>query len=466
MTVQLYPDQIDLVMRVRQAMRRHKAVLMQSPTGSGKTAMALDMIAGAHKKGSTAIFTVPRRELLAQTIETIGGYGIPFGVISPGYAPNPIAPIQIAMTPTLARRLDRIAPPKALFIDEAHHGGAELERVIEWSRASGGWRIGMSATPLKMNGKGMGEWYEHMEEGPSVSDLIKSGRLADFRYFAPSSPDLSGIESRNGEYVQSQLSALMEGQAAIIGDAVSTYREHGMWRLCLAFATSRKHAGIICDSFRAAGISAMTIDGTMGDDERKRIVTAFARREFTVLVNVQLLTFGFDLAQAARLPVRVEALIDLCPRKSLPMQMQVWGRALRAGPPSLIFDHANNWREHGFPDTPREWTLEGRSKRKTGRERAEATRQCEIANGGCGFVSRIGPPCCPNCGLPYPVQSRMVEEIDGDLAEIDRRAVIVENKLEQAQAQTLEDLLRLARAKGRKPGWAHFVWRTRKRRRA
>jgi len=83
--VELYPDQSDLVGRVRQSMRRHKGVLMQSPTGSGKTRMALDMIAGAYAKGSSCVFAVPRKELLAQTIKTISEYGIPFGVISPDH---------------------------------------------------------------------------------------------------------------------------------------------------------------------------------------------------------------------------------------------------------------------------------------------------------------------------------------------------------------------------------------------
>lgn len=459
--VELYPDQSDLVGRVRQSLRHSRGVLMQSPTGSGKTRMALDMIAGAYAKGSSCVFAVPRKELLAQTIKTISEYGIPFGVISPDHSYNPFAKIQIAMTPTLARRLDKIPAPKILFVDEAHYGGSELDRMIEWSRAGGGWRVGLSATPLKTNGKPMSDHYDHMEMGLPMADLIKMKRLSDFRYFAPQQPDLSAVASRNGEYVQSQLADFMEADRAIIGDAVKTYRELAFGKLNVVFATSRKHAGIIRDTFNAAGIAAMMIDGTMGPDERKRIILGFARREYTVLVSVALLTFGFDLAAAAGMDVTVESMSDLCPRKSLPMMLQVWGRVLRMkDQPAIIADHAGNWRENGFPDDPRDWSLDGSKKRATSDEKAEPVRQCDIASGGCGFVHRPAP-ACPNCKRVYPIMSREVEHIDGELAEIDRAALVRERKQEQGRADSLEALRELAKRTGKNPRWAEYVWNAR-----
>jgi superfamily II DNA or RNA helicase len=439
----------------------NKAVLMQSPTGSGKTIMALDMIMGAYEKGSTTVFTVPRREILAQTIETVQKLDVPFGVISPDHSYNPLALIQIAMLPTLAKRLDKIPAPKVMFVDECHFGGADLDRVIEWSRAGRGWRVGLSATPLKTNGKPMSDHYDHMERGLQVGELIKLKRLSEFRYFAPQQPDLSAIASRNGEYVQSQLSEFMEADRVIIGDAVKTYREIAMGKLNVVFATSRKHAGIVCDMFNAAGITAMMIDGTMGKDERKRIIKGFARREFTVLVSVALLTFGFDLAAAAQMDVTVESMTDLCPRKSLPMQLQVWGRTLRMKTePAIILDHAGNWKENGFPDDDRDWTLDGSKKRASSDEKAEPVRQCDIARGGCGYVHRPAPEC-PNCGFVYPIMSREIEQVEGELEELDRAAMVRERKMEQGQADTLEGLRELARRTGKNPRWADHVWKAR-----
>lgn len=469
-SVQLYADQLDLVSRVRAAIGRgHRSVLMQSATGSGKTRCALDMISGAVKKGSTAMFAVPRTELLLQTMETLSGYDVPFSTIAPGFSYNPFSPVHLAMTPTLARRLDKFAPPTVLFLDECHFGGNDLDRVISWAKAAGTRIIGLSATPLKTNGKGMGLWYDHMEQGLPVADLIEQGRLSRFRFFGPSSPDLSGVKVRDGEYVQSQIDAYMEQNTAIIGDAVKTYRDLAHGKLTVVFATSRKHAGLIRDAFCAAGIVAKTIDGTMDAPTRRQLVMGFARREYTVLINVALLTFGFDLAQAAGMPVRIEALTDMCPRKSLPLQMQVWGRALRVGPePAVIMDHANNWREHGFPDTPREWSLEG-AKKRAGRATvtAESVRQCDIASGGCGFVHRPSP-ACPNCGKVYPVMSRMVDEVAGDLEEIDRAAMVREKKQEQGKAQSLADLILVGKSRGMKnpAGWARHVLVARGQRRA
>lgn len=467
MTITLYDDQLDLVTRVRKATARHRAVLMQSATGSGKTRMALDMIAGAHAKGSSCIFAVPRKELLAQTVQTIEEYGIPFGVISPDHAPNPFAKIQIAMTPTLARRLDRVTAPRLLFIDECHYGGAELDRVIDWSRASGGWRIGLSATPYKTNGRGMGDWYDHMEDGLPVAELMARGRLSKYRYFAPSAPDLSGIKARDGEYVQSQLQGFMEEQTAIIGDAVKTYRETALGKLCVVFSTSRKHAEIIRLAYVAAGIAAQVIDGTMNKDQRKAVIQGFARRQFTVLINVQLLTFGFDLAAAAEMDVTIEAMSDLCPRKSMPMQLQVWGRVLRMKrEPAVIMDHSNNWRENGFPDDAREWRLDGTAKRAASAEKTVPAKQCPIGDGGCGFVHRPGPPCCPSCGFRYPVMSRMVDEVDGHLIEVSPEQLRLAAKQErqvQGRSETLADLIELAKRTGKNPRWAHHVWQARQR---
>lgn len=162
--------------------------------------------------------------------------------------------------------------------------------------------------------------------------------------------------------------------------------------------------------------------------------------------------------------VCVEAMSDLCPRKSLPMQMQVWGRVLRAKPyPAIIMDHASNWRENGMPDDPREWSLAGQVKRQV-EERTMTARQCQ----SCFFVHRP-IPACPKCGHVYDVKSRMIEEKDGDLIEVNperMRAIKKDERRLQGQADSLDALLELAKRTGRNPGWAHHVWRARRSKRA
>jgi superfamily II DNA or RNA helicase len=188
------------------------------------------------------------------------------------------------------------------------------------------------------------------------------------------------------------------------------------------------------------------VSGAMDGDERSRRIKAFARRELHVLTSVDLLTFGFDLASAAQMDVTIEAMSDLRPTKSLSLQLQKWGRVLRMKPdPALIFDHAGNCDIHGMPDDDREWSLEGRQKRKGGN--AEPTipvRQC----GACYMVHRPSPTC-PGCGHVYPIKSRMVDEVDGELSEVMERRAKVEKKMQQGRAKTLQELMALGYSRGR-----------------
>jgi len=461
--ITLHPDQADLIERVRQAMRRHKSVLMQSATGSGKTVMAADMVQRSIAKGTRSLFVVPRRELLRQTAETFAAFGIAHGYVAAGYPANPFAQVQLATSGTLARRLDTAPRSHVVFVDETHYGGDDLDRIVRHYQAAGAWIVGLSATPWKMSGKGLGDWYDAMEEGLPVADLIASGRLSDYRLFAPHRPDLSGIRTTAGDYAKGALAERMEGDRVLIGNAVKHYCDHAAGRLSVAFCTSIKHAEIVADAFMAAGVPAAMVSGSMGDDERSRRIKAFARRQLHVLTSVDLLTFGFDLASAAQMDVTIEAMSDMRPTKSLSLQCQKWGRVLRRkDTPALIFDHAGNTDEHGLPDAPREWSLDGRKKREAGdKEPRQPVRQCER----CYMVHRPAPNC-PACGFEYPVQSRMVDEVEGELTEIDAARARVQARQEQGRAQTLDDLIRLERIKGYKPGWARLVWRARQSRHA
>lgn len=453
--INLYPDQQDLTDRVRAAMRHSKSVLAQSATGSGKTILAANMIASAVAKQTRCLFVVPRRELLRQTAETFENYAIQHGYISAGYARNGLTQVQLATSQTLARRLSDAPPAKLVMIDECHFGGAELDRIIFHYRSLGSWVVGLSATPLKMSGQGMGEWYDHMECGLSIADLIAAGRLSDYRAFAPNKPDLSGIRTVAGDYAKGEIATRMEQDMVLTGDAVRHYKSHAAGKLNLAFCTSVKHAEIVAAEFRAQGIPSAHISGAMDDADRARIIRAFARRELMCLTNCSLLAFGFDLASAAQMDVTIESMSDLAPTKSLPWQMQKWGRVLRRKQDhAVVLDHAGNIDRHGLPDNDREWTLDGKTKRGGQKERTEPARQC----GQCYYVHRPAP-CCPSCGFVYPVASREVEQVDGELAEVQRKQQQRETRREQGRAQTLDDLIRQGHARGMKnpAGWARHI---------
>jgi len=447
--INLYPDQLELVDATRDAMRRHKSVLVQAATGAGKTVLASFMIQSAVTKGSRCIFMVPRRELLRQTALTLDSYHIPYGLIASGYPENPFARINLATVGTLARRLNKAPSANILFVDETHFGGDDVERVINHYKAKGAWIIGLSATPWKLSGKGLGEWYDHMVMGKSIRWLIENNRLSDYRLFAPSRPDLSGIKTIAGDYNKGQLDDKMTSDRVLIGDAVRHYKDRASGALNIAFCTSIKHSEIVAQEFRDQGIPAAHVSGKMDDTEIKALVRAFARRELHVIANCELLTFGFDLASAAGMDVTVECLSDLRPTKSLSLQLQKWGRALRKKDfPAMIFDHAGNSEPdlHGLPDSDRQWSLAGQDRKSRGGEKSEPTRQCPE----CYFVSRPSP-LCPNCGFVHPIKSREVEHIDGELQEIERdRVERVKERQTQGMAKTLEDLIRIGKLKGHK----------------
>jgi DNA repair protein RadD len=456
--INLFPDQAAVIDQTRAAMLKSKSVLIQAATGFGKTVLTASMVQGTIKKGTTSTMVVPRRELLRQTSETYTKFEIPHSYVAAGFGFDPNCKTLIATAGSLARRLDVAPVPQVLFVDETHFGAGQLDGIIAHYKERGSWIVGLSATPERLDGRGLGCWYDAMVQGPPTADLIERGRLSKFRMFAPDTPDMTGIRKTAGDYARGQLSDKMEGDRVLIGNAVKHYRAHAMGTLNVTFCVSVNHAEIVAKAFRENGIPAAAIYGAMKDDERAALIKAFARRELLVLTSVDLLIFGFDLASAAQMDVSVESISDLAPTESLSKQMQKWGRSLRAKDfPAIILDHAGNAGRHGLPDQARDWTLDDRPKAKSNSEPTQPIRQCDH----CYFVHRPSPEC-PNCGFAYPVADRSIKEIEGDLKEIEQ----VEKRQErqaQGRAETLQDLISLAERTGKKKSWAIHVWNARQR---
>lgn len=455
--IQLFPDQQQSIERLRGALRRHKSVLLQGETGSGKSVMAAYMISNSRAKNLRSAFVVPRRDLLHQMSETFTAFGISHSFVSAGKPFNPYSTTHLCTVGTLANRKDKI-DPQLIFYDECHYGGGQLDALIAYYKSRGVWTIGLSATPEKPGGRGLDEYYSDLVVGPTIRELIDLKRLSDYRLFAPSRPDLSSIKTVAGDYAKGELSNFMEHDNVLIGDAVKHYQTHAAGLLNITFCTSIKHSEMTAQAFRDAGVPTMHMDGETPDDVRQSIAKSFARRELLNICSVDLMTFGYDLAAASGIKTAViESISDLRPTKSRPLQRQKNGRALRYKErPALIFDHSNNWVQHGFPDDVVEWTLAGRKKTKNDGERAMPVRQCT----NCYYVHRPAA-ICPNCGYEYEIDSRMVDQVDGELEEIDRETIA--KKREQGMAETLEDLVAVGRKRGMKnpEGWARHVFASR-----
>lgn len=461
----LYPDQAELMAALQQEARRSKSILLQSPTGSGKTAMMLWLAKQTIKKNKRVLFSVPRKDLLTQTSLSFSKYDLPHGFCAAGKDYDPFRSVYICMVETMARKLKKWEDAKragpcpipivqlAIF-DETHFGERALSSLIAFYKSIGAWIIGPSATPWKMNGQGMGMYYDSMVMGKSVRWLIDHKRLSDYKYFyGQKDGELLNLQKAS----EKEINEYMKQKKQIIGDAVRDYKLRCEGKLHIVRCTSIEHSEITAEGFRERGVIARHIDGNTPDDEKTAIFKAFAKREINVLTFAQLLNFGFDLAQITGMDCCVESASDLRPSGSLAAQMQFWGRSMRYKPyPAIFNDHVNNWIKHGLPCSEREWTLESLVKNSK-KEPIPPTKQCPK----CFFVSSPRPSC-PECGHVFEVNSNFTGQVEGELVEIDREEIERKRlaKQEQGMAKTLDELIEIGKRRGYKKAekWALNVW--------
>lgn len=449
----LFDDQKEVKAGVYQSLRSNQATLAQACTGFGKSALAVDFCLDAIRGNRSVTINVPRRELARQLGQTLTKYGIPHGFISSGVKPNPFAPVQVSMTETMARRLDRVYKTDLLITDECHVGGESLTRTVNAWKQAGKKLIGLSATPRRMDGKGMDTWFDDMVCGPQMRWLIDNGRLNEYKVV---------VSDEALKQAQAAGASEEEIDRVMFGDAVETYRQHAMGYRTLVFCRTIKHADDVARHYTENGIPSAAISSKTPDDEMARIVMAFAKREILCLMNVQVASFGWDLQQLTGINAAVECVQMLRFSSSLPLYMQIAGRFLRVGERESVFiDHTGVIFEHGLPCAHREWTLEGELKGEgEAKEKLIPTRQCPIAEGGCGMVHKPSP-ACPKCGRVYEVRDLKIDQVESDMVMLtpeEFAAVAKGERRLQGQAQTFEDLLALEKRKGHAKGWAERVW--------
>lgn len=426
--ITLRGDQFEAVENVRSSLREYQSVLLQAPTGFGKTIVAAYIASAAHKKRSRVVMGVHRRELARQTARTFDRFGIPYGFIAAGWPSNPYALVQIASVDTLRRRPQLMGCD--LFVpDEAHlwTGETRLE-VINTVKQDGAHIVALTATPEAPAGRSMRSIADHMVCGPSVSWLMDHGHLSRYIPYAAARPDLTKLAKVADEYSVPAMTNMFD-KPAIIGNAVETYKRLA-WKLrTIGFCFSRDRGKKMRDAFNAAGIPAGYIDGDTPDDERKRIIYLFATRVIWVLFNVFLVAEGFDMSSQVDMDVPIEAVILDAPTTSFPRAMQMIGRGLRPKDFACpILDHAgvmvnrDGTLNHGFPDDPREYSLDGPSKRSGSGEAAIPVSVCREC-----LASFTPRPACPYCGAVRQIDGREVEQLAGELAELDIEKVRLAN---------------------------------------
>jgi superfamily II DNA or RNA helicase len=415
----------------------YRRILIQLPTGGGKTRMAGAMLGSIDGTGQ---FIVHRKELIDQTSSTFDELGIRHGFIAAG-RPDDFAPVMLAGVQTLVNRLG--LPPDLAIIDEAHHATASSwDRIMEHYYDS--YALGLSATPERLDGRGLQDHFDVIVCGPSTAWLIEHGYLSPYSYYAPSLPDLTGVHTVAGDFNRGELAHAMD-KPKLIGDVVEHYLQLASGKQGIVFGASREHSRNLADAFAFNGVRAAHVDGSMGDKQRKSIVDAFREGALDVMTNVDLFGEGFDVPGIVYVGLAR-------PTKSLALFLQQVGRGLRVIPgktEAVICDHAGNAFRHGLPDDEREWKLEGRPKQARGAPAdAFPIRQCET----CFRISPSSVRECPGCGEEFPIQVRELRQEAGKLTKLEReelrKAASRRRKAEEKECKTYEQFKSLAIARG------------------
>lgn len=465
----LRPYQDEMIQGVREKLRTSTAVLLQAPTGAGKTQMATAMVRNAVQKGGRPWMIVHRDFLVDQTSKTFERAGIEHAFIAAGRRWNPYAPAQICSIDTLRSRLDRVPPdrwPTVIFVDEGHHAcSSTWSRVIRWAIERGSKVVGLSATPERLDGKGLNELFGAIQLGPSLAWLIEQGYLSKYNAFAPTIPDLGAVGSRGGDYKTDELEAELD-KDELVGDLVSHYSRLAAGKRAVYFCVSIAHSQHVARAFKNAGISAVHLDGSDSSDVRRSAARSMALGELDVICNVGLLGEGYDLAAQAGMDVTIECVGMARPTQSLAMYLQQVGRALRPkDEPAVILDHAGNIMAHGLPDDDRDWQLEPREKKK-GRKKAEAEAAPVKVCPNCFATAAANKSVCPFCEEPYPVRGdRMPGETEDELVAVDPAMLRAHRAQQERDAKTVEDLVAVGKARGyAKPeAWAAHLYSARQR---
>ena len=441
--MQLRPYQQDLFNRIRETINGGiRNPIVVSPTGSGKTATFCYIAHRTSQANNRVLILVHRSELVIQTSETLRKFNVDHGIIQAGIKPDPAKFVQVAMVQTVSRRLNSVSPPSLIITDECHHSAANQYKAI-LTTFPDAVSIGFTATPVRLDGKGLSAYFGKIIIGQTVEWLMNNDFLVRPKYYAPPvQAVLDGVKKRAGDYAQDQLAAAMD-KPTVTGDAVSHYKRICPNSRAVVFCCNISHAEHVAAEFESNGIASGVIHGNLKQDERKQIVQNLTDGKIKVMTSVDVVSEGFDLPSA-------EVAILLRPTTSLGLHLQQIGRVLRpsVNKQAVILDHVGNLRRHGLAEDEREWSLDGIDK-KAKKSESLGYKQCRQC-----FCLHKPAPICPECGFVYPIpKPREMTYIEANLEEFKRKPISEILK----HVKTRDDLKLIQKEKGYKPGWVWFI---------
>ena len=399
----LRPYQQQLITDIRlQYQLGHKSVLAVLPTGGGKTICFSYIAQAASIKGNRVLVLVHRQELLDQASRAMP---VPHGIIAANRSMDLSHTVQVASVQTVARRLHLLPRDffQLLVVDEAHHTSAGTwAKVIQHFHAAK--LLGVTATPIRSDGRGLGEHYQSMVQGPTAQQLTSDGFLAAAKVLAPPGFNVIGLRKSMGDFDTKQAGQRV---GTIMGDCLGHYRKHLPGQTAIAFCCSVAHAEAVADLFQRNGIAAASIDGTMDTSTRRQLLADLGTGKLKVLTSCALIGEGVDVPS-------VGGCILLRPTASVGLHLQMIGRCLRPQPGkrAVVLDHVGNTLRLGHHLEPRDWTLDGLRKRD--REAAPSVKVCLQ----CFAAMASQVKQCGECGHTFAAEVRELQQVEGELVEI------------------------------------------------
>ena len=407
----------------------HRAIVLQAPTGSGKTHSLAAVTAAAVDSGLRVLILATRTRLVRQIHERLEEFGVPHGVVAaslPELVDHARA-VQVASADTLYRRAIAekrlpLPPADVVIFDEGHLAGAESRLAILQSYPQA-LRLGFTATPARKSGRGLGAVFAVLIPGPSVLELIAAGMLVRPRIFNAPIVTASELEAvprdKDTDYQAGALGALMS-RPKLVGDVVQNYLRIAAGKRAIVFACSKAHAAELTQEFCRAGVAAELLTDADAEETREETLARLESGHTAVVVNCFLMSYGVDLPA-------VEAIVLARPTRSVVMFLQMAGRAMRPAPGKtdfLLIDHGRVVESLGLPHAPREWSLdEGRNVNREAREQfsrkgtEEKPRTCPECS-HLWLVSEEGE-ACRECGWKPAPRPKPVQVEEAQLGELD-----------------------------------------------
>jgi DNA repair protein RadD len=452
---ELRPYQAKAVDEIEAMIGQARHVLFVLPTGGGKTEIAKKVAENAvvARKERVLILT-HRREILNQTSLNLSFSKLDHGLIQVGLNVDLEYAIQVASIQTFWHRCmlrNRIPLPAAdvIIVDEAHH-----IRATTWSKILDAYpdarRLGLTATPCRGDGRGLGNYFDELIEGPKIPELINGKWLVPTIYYAPTAPNLNGVKTQSGDYQLKALSARMN-RSDLVGDIVTNWFKFAEARKTIVFAVDVPHSISIKDEFVKAGVKAEHLDGRTPKPERDDILKRLRSGETQIVVNCQVLTEGFDAPE-------VSCIVLARPTKQLGLFRQMAGRGLRPSPGKTnlkLIDHSGAVFRHGLLEDPIEWTLDTdkRAQNPTHAKRDMSVIGRLIECSQCGAMRSVDEKC-PHCGFLPQRRPDAIVFAEGELARVNRQtrtAASMEDPNERMRWHGMFTFI--AREHGYKPGW-------------